>query len=352
MDKTFGQFFKQKRQEKNLTQKELSKLLFVSESTISKWEKDVARPDMSLLPKLSEILGVSEHELITASIDEKARKEKAQARKWRNLSTTWSLFFYIAYGLALVPCFICNLAVNRTLSWFWIVLSALLLAFTFTNLPKLIKKLRLLLIPLSNFVALMILLATCAIYTHGNWFWITALSILLGFIIIFLPIFIAKYPIFSKLKKANDFFSIAVDFVVLNILLLVIDAYSVNNGFASAHWFLTIALPITAIVYGIINLFLCVRFFKFNRFIKTAIILLTSNALAYIVPLFIKVKNANIQRELDKINVFNADLSKWIVGQTIEQNVHLIICLSILAVTVGFLIVGLILHFKRKKKSK
>ena len=130
MGKTFGQFFKQKRQEKNLTQKDLSSKLFVSESAISKWERDVAHPDITLLPKLCEILGVTEHELITASVDNQTRQDKAHAKKWRNLTTTWSLFFYISYAVALLVCFICNLAVNKTLSWFWIVFSALLLSFT------------------------------------------------------------------------------------------------------------------------------------------------------------------------------------------------------------------------------
>ena len=74
MEITFGAFLKEKRQEKNLTQKELAEKLFVSDSAVSKWEKNVARPDITLLPKLSEILGVSEHELITASIDTHARE--------------------------------------------------------------------------------------------------------------------------------------------------------------------------------------------------------------------------------------------------------------------------------------
>ena len=80
MGSSFGSFLRQKRQERALTQKELSKLLFVSESAISKWEKDVAHPNITLLPKLSEILGVTEHELITASIDNKAKEEKIQAK--------------------------------------------------------------------------------------------------------------------------------------------------------------------------------------------------------------------------------------------------------------------------------
>ena len=79
---SFGGFLKQKRQEKNLTQKQLANLLFVSESAVSKWENNIARPDIILLPKLSEILEVTEHELITASVDERARKEKMQAKKF------------------------------------------------------------------------------------------------------------------------------------------------------------------------------------------------------------------------------------------------------------------------------
>ena len=55
MEKTFGEFFKEKRLEKKLTQKQLASQLFVTESTVSKWEKDVAHPDITLLPKLSEI---------------------------------------------------------------------------------------------------------------------------------------------------------------------------------------------------------------------------------------------------------------------------------------------------------
>lgn len=41
---TFGQFLRQKRIEKGLTQKELSEKLFLSESAISKWEKGKSYP--------------------------------------------------------------------------------------------------------------------------------------------------------------------------------------------------------------------------------------------------------------------------------------------------------------------
>ena len=195
MERNFGEFLKLKRQEKNLTQKELANLVFVSESAVSKWERNVAHPDISLLPKLSNILGVTEHELITASVDDKSREEKVQAKKWRALSITWDMFFGIGYILTLTSCFICNLAVNKTLSWFWIVLSSLILAFTFTHLPKLIKKHKLILLPISMYLALCLLLGVCAIYTNGSWFFIAAFSVLLGLLTIFTPIYIAKYKI-------------------------------------------------------------------------------------------------------------------------------------------------------------
>ena len=158
METSFGAFFKSKRQEKKLTQKELANLVCVTESAVSKWEKNIAHPDITLLPKLSIILGVTEHELITASIDENAREEKKQAKKWCMLSIVWDMFFGIGYLITLITCFICNLAIDKTISWFWIVLSALVLAFTFTHLPKLIKKHKLILLPTSMYLALCLLL--------------------------------------------------------------------------------------------------------------------------------------------------------------------------------------------------
>lgn len=351
MKKTFGEFFKEKRLEKNITQKQLANKLFVSESAVSKWEKGIAHPDITLLPKLAEILSVTEHELITASIDNEIREEKKQAKKWRILSFSWSLFFYIAYGLALIPCFICDLAINNTLSWFWIVLSALILSFSFTNLPKIIKKHKLILIPLSEYLALVLLLGVCCIYTKGDWFLIPTLSVLLGLIIIFTPIYITKYEIFSKIRKYADFISIFIDFIVLNILLITINVYTINNGFTNGWWYLKVALPIVSIIYLIINVIISVRFLKTNKFLKTGIVLFLIELFTYLPPLFIKVKNPLLQNEINSANIFNANLSCWQIDKTLEPNIHLILFLSILLLTVIFMLIGIILHLKKKNNG-
>ncbi len=347
MENSFGTFLKQMRQEKKLTQKELASMLFVSESTVSKWENNIATPDMMTIYKLSEILGVSEHELITACIDNAARKEKVQAKRWKALSLGWSLFFYISYGIALLSCFICNLSIDGGLSWFWIVASSLLLAFTFTNLPAFIKKNRLVLIPLSMYSALILLFGVCCIYTGGNWFFIASLSVLLGLIIVFLPIIIAKYELFSKIKKFNDFVSIGIDFLLLNILLVVINAYTIKNGYADKWWYFTIALPIVAVVYLVLNILLSIRLIKTNRFIKSSIILFLIDCFSYIPPLIIKTDNPEVQNSIDNANIFKADLSCWKEDINLENNIHLIICLTLLLWAAIFGIVGLC---RRKKK--
>lgn len=345
VETNFGVFLKSKRQEKNLTQKELANLLFVTESAVSKWERNVAHPDITLLPKLANILGVTEHELITASIDSKTREEKKQAKKWRALSITWDMFFGIGYITALIPCFICNLAINKTLSWFWIVLSSLILAFTFTHLPKLIKKHRLILLPTCMYLALCLLLGVCAIYSKGDWFFIAAFSVLFGLLIIFAPIYIAKYEVFNKIKKYNDFVSIGIDFVSLNILLIIINLNTLNNGW----WYFKIALPIILTIYLILNILLSVRFIKTNRFVKTGIILLLINLFVYVPPMFLKVKNQDFQNEIDQANIFKADLSIWNVEATLENNIHLIVALSLLFLSIVFLTFGLI---RLKKNNK
>lgn len=352
MENNFGNFLKQKRQEKKLTQKDLASMLYVSESAVSKWEKNVAHPDISLLPKLAEILSVSEHELITASIDKQSREEKNQAKKWRTFSFSWSVFFYIAYALALIPCFICDLAINKSLTWFWVVFSALLLSFTFTNLPKLIKKHKLVLVPLSMLLALILLLGVCCIYSRGNWFLIPTMSVILGWVIVFTPSFISKLKPFEKIKNFNAFISIGIDFVVLNILLIVVDFFSVSNHHASNHWYLTIALPIVAAIYLVINLCISVKFLKINRFLKTSIILTIINFFCYGIPRFIKVDNVDVMRELGETNPFTANFSNWspTSGQ-IDRNIHCIIFLSLTLFTLIFLTIGLIYHFKKKQNK-
>ena len=59
-----GNFIKQKRKEKNLTQKQLADQLNITDRAISRWERGIGCPDISLLEELAQILDVTVLELL------------------------------------------------------------------------------------------------------------------------------------------------------------------------------------------------------------------------------------------------------------------------------------------------
>ena len=57
------------RKEKSMTQKQLADLMNISDKTISKWERGLGCPDVSLLPELSQIVGVNIEEILLGNIE-------------------------------------------------------------------------------------------------------------------------------------------------------------------------------------------------------------------------------------------------------------------------------------------
>jgi len=62
--KTLGRTISQLRKEKGMTQLELAEHMGVTDKAVSKWERDLSCPDVSSLPTLAQILGVSVDELM------------------------------------------------------------------------------------------------------------------------------------------------------------------------------------------------------------------------------------------------------------------------------------------------
>ena len=70
MNTTLGTRIAALRREKEWKQDELAEKLGVSPQAVSKWENDQTCPDISLLPLLAKILGVSVDELLTGKKEE------------------------------------------------------------------------------------------------------------------------------------------------------------------------------------------------------------------------------------------------------------------------------------------
>ena len=67
---TIGKRIAKYRKEKNMTQEDLAIRMGVSGQAVSKWETDSSCPDISLLPQLCSILGITTDELLTGKTNE------------------------------------------------------------------------------------------------------------------------------------------------------------------------------------------------------------------------------------------------------------------------------------------
>ena len=77
---TIGNRISKFRKARGMTQEELAGKLGVSSQAVSKWETDTSCPDISLLPQLCRILGITTDELLTGETSE-VRLVPAEQRK-------------------------------------------------------------------------------------------------------------------------------------------------------------------------------------------------------------------------------------------------------------------------------
>lgn len=97
-----GKLISECRKQKGLTQKELAQMLSISNRTVSKWENGDGYPDVTLMPQLSQILGVSVDELLAGETDEvqvnEQKKILFEAAVPQNRKN-YNKLFRFAYGI-------------------------------------------------------------------------------------------------------------------------------------------------------------------------------------------------------------------------------------------------------------
>lgn len=321
--KTFGSFIKIKRTEKNYSQKDLAEMLFITEGAVSKWERGVSYPDITLIPDICRVLDISEHELITASIDTDTRKMKHEARKFRAIRSTWFWIPTISYGIALVTCFICNLAVSHTLSWFFLVLTALICAYTFVpTVTCFFESKKLLAFTVSTYLSICLLLFACAVYTNGlSWFLTACIGILMGYVLLFVPILLSKTN-YSRYKFIISFTVTLVLTILMMIHIRIWQPFMLGNAILMA-------------VYGFAPVIICTALciFRLHALLKAGIC-------TAIIGIMLYCANhvATVLFGPPSSSFYQVDFHNW--ERCLNGNVQLIVLLSFLFVSAVFLTIG------------
>lgn len=84
-----------------MTQKQFAQKLYVTESAVSKWERGLSYPDITLVQSICGVLEITEHELLSGGEDTKMRTTEMLAQKYQRFTRNYRITQYVIYGLFL-----------------------------------------------------------------------------------------------------------------------------------------------------------------------------------------------------------------------------------------------------------
>ena len=258
--KTFGEYIRERRKELGMTQKEFSEKLYVTESAVSKWERGMSYPDITLLLDICAALDVTEHELLTASVDTQKRSAERMAEKYRRLTRGFCIFMCIILGGVLLGFGIAAI-VSHDLWFLPIAAASVMIAASLTLLPFLLArrtewepyKWAVSLASMVGSVELLILLC-CLRSGSMEWFPMVALCILFGSSLLMLPVFLRQVPLPESLQRCKASLYTGTQSV---LLLLMLTACLAQGSSGMKQWPVVMFSVILALNVLFLPLSLC-----------------------------------------------------------------------------------------------
>lgn len=201
---------------------------------------------------------------------EKERILTAHEKKERKKTLTAGI---VTAGILMIPviiCLICNIVVGHGLDWFFIVFAALLLTASLTVLPLLVQNRRWVWTIGGSTCCLLFLLLVCCIYSRGSWFWVAAVSCILGISVLLAPYVICNIPFPKTLSDKKGLLVMGWDTIWLYGLIGVCGAFVQGGSF---YWrtslsITTYCLWLPWFIFGV-----C-RYLKTNGYVKAGLIVI------------------------------------------------------------------------------
>lgn len=180
------------------------------------------------------------------------------ATKEKRKSVLVGSIFSAIYMIPIVVCMIVNLVTGNGLSWFFIVLTSLMLLSSVTIVPLMAYRDKGLWTMGSFTATLLILLATVCIYSHGSWFFIAATSVLFGLSMIFMPVVV--FQVKNAFVANNKLLCAAGTQIILFLIMMVTIGLYVQS---SLYWVISRSIIVVVLSY-IIGMIFFIRYLKGN----------------------------------------------------------------------------------------
>ncbi len=204
------------------------------------------------------------------TIDKAIAKERTevisrQASFFKRRSAIAGCIIGAVFALPILVCLIVNIATGAGLTWFFIVLAAMLIPASLIVVPLMAPDNRFLW-SLGSFTAsLLILYAVCCIYSRGSWFFIAASTTVFGLSIPFMPFVVHCKPV-AKLLGNNKGLT-AIGTITLTYVLMMLCIGIKAGSLSFFRYAAAFSLPWLMFMWAI---FALIRYPKWNGLLKAA----------------------------------------------------------------------------------
>ena len=174
--------------------------------------------------------------------EEKALVIEHQARRFKRRSAAVGSVISTLFMIPILICLIVNLTSGRTLDWFYVVVAGMLVAASLIVVPLMAPDNKLFWTFCAFCVSLIVLLAVCAMYTHGSWFFVASSATLFGLSVLFLPFVIKAAPLRPWVKgRSKTLLVLGTDTILFANMMNMISLHSKGISFTALVTALVIA---------------------------------------------------------------------------------------------------------------
>ena len=295
--------------------------------------------------------------LKNTEVDERLTNEKNDvlqkyAKKERKRSYMVGMITAAVLMIPVIICLICNLAIGRSLDWFFIVLASLMVFASVTVVPLVMDK-NVGLWTLGGFtVSLLLLLLVINIYTGGRWFLVAAVPTIFGLSVFFAPYVIKRIKLPKALSNQKGLLVMIWDTIWLYAIIVVVGLLVHSQG----YW--KNAIPITA--YCVIlpwMLFFIIRYARVPRESGGSKLhgLIKGGICIIIVGTYLTLTNNVVNSIIGGGTTWHftdANFTNWSTIAAVNANIWIISLVSTAAIGLILIIAGIIIQKNKKGEEQ